>query len=659
MARKPRAEFEITAEDKSAAQLRQAEKQLQAIAGNVKNIALAATGALAGLGAAVIKIGANLDKLAKTAKSAGVGVETFQAWEFAATQSGVSVEQFASAMVRANTAVGQVANGTGPALDVFNRLGIAVRDVNGDVRSTESVVRDFAGAVAQLKTPAEQAAAAATLFGREAGPRMALLLREGEDGLKRFEDQARQLGIVVSKEATENAEKLTDRMDQLRRVITAQTANAIFENARAIDSLAEAMARVVGASVRGVASVTNFAEWLGEELAARIGGIAANDIPRLMGALSDARAELARLQTLGEKGLLSTNRGLTPEQQMRAARAEVDKYTEALARARDMEARGLGFQRPGDRRPSPAPVELLPEAGLTEGALKAAEDRASRENALRIRFARELNQALESEARSLAEAELRIFQEKIAQAAGFRDLAAQQEYEKEQQIFTARMDGMARQFEEELAVELGYKDARDRAIQDAEQSHQDALLEIRTREFGTYQRLAIQLAKLENATARERTQFALQQAQQLTAGLATNSKTMFNINKALSIANATVNTAEGVTKALSQANFPLAALIAATGAAQIATISSTQFGGASSGLTGAGPGTGIPSMANDLFTAPTVSTEERNRSTIRLEIVADDSDVARALIKNARVVLDDEDGIIAGRGSRQSLEFVT
>jgi len=53
----------------------------------------------------------------------------------------------------------------------------------------------------------------------------------------------------------------------------------------------------------------------------------------------------------------------------------------------------------------------------------------------------------------------------------------------------------------------------------------------------------------------------------------------FKIAKALAIADAIINTAQGVMKALSTGNFLVAALIAATGAVQVAKIKSTQYTG--------------------------------------------------------------------------------
>ena len=79
---------------------------------------------------------------------------------------------------------------------------------------------------------------------------------------------------------------------------------------------------------------------------------------------------------------------------------------------------------------------------------------------------------------------------------------------------------------------------------------------------------------------------------------------MFKINKIAAIANAIVSTAQGVAMALGSApppiNFVLAALTAAAGAAQIAAIKKTQFGGGGAvGTFPAAPATGLPFGGGD------------------------------------------------------------
>ncbi len=91
---------------------------------------------------------------------------------------------------------------------------------------------------------------------------------------------------------------------------------------------------------------------------------------------------------------------------------------------------------------------------------------------------------------------------------------------------------------------------------------------------------------------------------QMTAGMAQHSKGFFKINKAAGIANAIVNTASGVSKALDlpwPMNFVAAAQTAAAGLVQIKTIKSAKFGGDSGSasapqLSSTGTGGAIPTQ---------------------------------------------------------------
>ena len=97
------------------------------------------------------------------------------------------------------------------------------------------------------------------------------------------------------------------------------------------------------------------------------------------------------------------------------------------------------------------------------------------------------------------------------------------------------------------------------------------------------------LQKFSLMTATNKTKHVLAEGIRLTQGVAQQSKTMFRINKVAAIANAVVNTAQGVTKALSDysppVSFVMAALQAAAGLAQINAIKSATFSGGGTGTT--------------------------------------------------------------------------
>jgi hypothetical protein len=107
---------------------------------------------------------------------------------------------------------------------------------------------------------------------------------------------------------------------------------------------------------------------------------------------------------------------------------------------------------------------------------------------------------------------------------------------------------------------------------------------------------AQQRFKLEQMTLREQASFYFGTLASITAAGAQHNRTLFELNKVASIANAVISTYEGATKALSW-GWPLgpifAGIITAAGAANIAVIAGTQFGSGTSAPS-IGGGTAIP-----------------------------------------------------------------
>lgn len=95
--------------------------------------------------------------------------------------------------------------------------------------------------------------------------------------------------------------------------------------------------------------------------------------------------------------------------------------------------------------------------------------------------------------------------------------------------------------------------------------------------------------KFSALSAGNKTKFALAEAARLTQGVAQSNKTLFKVNKIAALANAVINTAQGVTRTLAEypapINIAMAAITAAAGLAQIQAIRSTQFSGGGGGTT--------------------------------------------------------------------------
>lgn len=93
--------------------------------------------------------------------------------------------------------------------DPFATLGVSVRDINGRLRATEAVFEDVAEAIRRIPNAAERTAVSMEIFGRS-GARLLPLFAEGRDGMARFADEARRLGIVVGDNVAAEMGNLND-----------------------------------------------------------------------------------------------------------------------------------------------------------------------------------------------------------------------------------------------------------------------------------------------------------------------------------------------------------------------------------------------------------------------------------------------------------------
>jgi hypothetical protein len=177
--------------------------------------------------------------IGKTADMVGVGVEALQELRFAAKASGVEQQTLDMALQRLT------AQGTGEAKDALAQLGIALRDQDGHLRSSEDLLADVADAFAQIEDPAERVRLAFKLFDSE-GVALVNLLSDGSGALEEMRERARDLGIVLDEHLVRDAERARTELDTLAQVISANLTRAALEAAPVIADLSSWLADVAG-----------------------------------------------------------------------------------------------------------------------------------------------------------------------------------------------------------------------------------------------------------------------------------------------------------------------------------------------------------------------------------------------------------------------------
>ena len=156
-----------------------------------------------------------IDKIAKFAKETGFATESLVGYQHAAALTGTSVETVDKGMQRFVRRLGEAKMGHGEAVKGFAAMGISAEEMAK--KTPEALFADVAEHLKNIKDPAERAAIAYSLFGRQ-GQEMLNFLTEGKAGLAAATAEADALGMSFS---AVDAAKVEESNDAWTRVKTA------------------------------------------------------------------------------------------------------------------------------------------------------------------------------------------------------------------------------------------------------------------------------------------------------------------------------------------------------------------------------------------------------------------------------------------------------
>jgi hypothetical protein len=191
-----------------------ADSTMQGIAKSAKIAgAVLGTALVAGAGALANEMRKMIDAadaLGKTAQKVGVSAEKLSVFQYAAELSGLSAESLSASLVKLNKAAADGNKG-------FDAMGISVKNADGTLKSTDSLLVEVADKFSKYKDSAEKTALAVQIFGK-AGAEMLPFLNLGAEGLKKMQTEAEKLGIVIGGGTTQAAEAFNDNLTRLSMV---------------------------------------------------------------------------------------------------------------------------------------------------------------------------------------------------------------------------------------------------------------------------------------------------------------------------------------------------------------------------------------------------------------------------------------------------------
>jgi hypothetical protein len=174
-----------------------------------------------------------------TAEQLGITTDQLQDFRLGASKAGVELNQADAALDKFVQTTGKAASGNRAAVDSFKAIGVEIADANGNLKPFSTLLPEVFDGIAKLPDPARQAAAAIALFGAN-GDDLLPFLRQGSQGINDLAAASEALGLKLSPETIDRLDKLGNKADEIRKVITVQLASAIGENADAILALGSA-----------------------------------------------------------------------------------------------------------------------------------------------------------------------------------------------------------------------------------------------------------------------------------------------------------------------------------------------------------------------------------------------------------------------------------
>ena len=180
---------------------------------------VAAGGALFAMAKSTANYG---EELLKTSQKIGVSVQALAGLQHAAELADLSREQLTLGLKFLSVNMVEASRRTADGEALFRRLGVAATDTTGKLRPTEQVLLDVAEAFAHSTDGAGKSEMAVKLFGK-AGLELIPFLNQGKAGIQELMAEAQKLGLVMSREDAEAANRFNDELKKLTAQLRGMT----------------------------------------------------------------------------------------------------------------------------------------------------------------------------------------------------------------------------------------------------------------------------------------------------------------------------------------------------------------------------------------------------------------------------------------------------
>jgi hypothetical protein len=178
---------------------------LATVQGQVTAIAATSAAVLAGAAAALASYASHaadayaeyVGEIGRGSKMTGIAAEQMSGLRMAVTYTGGSYDALITGLTRFSSTIVKAAEGGDAYAKTFGRLGISEAQVAAGEKNMLPLLMSVADWFHQSGSAVERAAVARELFGR-GGAELVGLLRQGADGIQKFTEKAREMGLEIT-----------------------------------------------------------------------------------------------------------------------------------------------------------------------------------------------------------------------------------------------------------------------------------------------------------------------------------------------------------------------------------------------------------------------------------------------------------------------------
>jgi len=159
----------------------------------------------------VAKIGDQFDKMSHRT---GVAFDALQGFSHAAQLSGASIQDVEMSIKRLQASQADAAFGLKTYTREFERLGIEIKDTDGNFKDTTTLLLEVADGMKNLDSDTERTAVAVKLLGRS-GTNLIPLLKQGSGSIREMMEEARDLGAIMDEDLRKASVDYIDNQQRL------------------------------------------------------------------------------------------------------------------------------------------------------------------------------------------------------------------------------------------------------------------------------------------------------------------------------------------------------------------------------------------------------------------------------------------------------------